>query len=621
MLSALTALTATVATLGDFTALSSAITALVATVDGKADASALTTLMAQVTTLGNTITAVSTSVTELTASLAATNEAAGLEVSAREALEVRVEDNEDGLTALARWTVKLTVGDLTGSIGLVNDGGTVRLVIAANRFAIVRPGVTTLTTDDVIFGVETADPNDPTDTDKVVMKSAFIARASIDVAHIVDGFLTNLTADKGTIRHALIERGDIFDLTVGNVIQSDNYQSLSDGFRITRDGAAEFNDFVLTPSIISNVRNAQVLVTVTLDGLLISNTWRAVAIPTDISTFDALLVLGLGDDRSGFGTASREVLIDLIPGPNEDIDASSIAWRTIGGSLALLVNVLGSRNAADDVNLFIRKNDTGTILYFYEENSNFRLKGLLGLIGPASDNELVGSLAPGSPGVPTDLAVSGTLSNQQYSWLRPAFIGSGLTLYRWSLTRYASGGMDGITEAEFATGTTGTTTSFLRTTALPSLGSFNEYRLYVRAEGSGGNSEYARLSFRQADFGSLPDPDIDTDVVSLSITEGSSGTIRVRLTSQPASNVTVQASENDPDITVSPSSRAFTTSNWNSYQNFTVSAPQDSDTSQDTALVTFQASGGSTDSVTISVSYYGRGCPDPGNSEGCGGCI
>ena len=92
----------------------------------------------------------------------ATDEAAALEVSAREALEVRVDSNEDGVTALARWTVKLTVGDLTGGIGLVNDGSTVRLVIAANRFAIVRPGMTTLTTDNVVFGVEAADPNDPT---------------------------------------------------------------------------------------------------------------------------------------------------------------------------------------------------------------------------------------------------------------------------------------------------------------------------------------------------------------------------------------------------------------------------------------------------------------------------
>ena len=83
------------------------------------------------------------------------------------------------------------------------------------------------------------------------MKSAYLARASIDIAHIVDGFLTNLTAEKGTIAQALIERADIFNLTLGNVIQSDNFVANLTGFRITRDGAAEFNSFVFTPNIVA----------------------------------------------------------------------------------------------------------------------------------------------------------------------------------------------------------------------------------------------------------------------------------------------------------------------------------------------------------------------------------
>ena len=85
-----------------------------------------------------------------------------------------------------------------------------------------------------------------------------------------------------------------------------------------------------------------------------------------------------------------------------------------------------------------------------------------------------------------------------------------------------------------------------------------------------------------------------------SVTEGSSTTVSVRLTSQPSGNVTLSASSDDTDLlTVSPSSRTFTTSNWNSTQNFTLSGVQDSDATDESVTVTYSASGGGYGDVEV----------------------
>lgn len=57
----------------------------------------------------------------------------------------------------------------------------------------------------------------------VVMDTAFINDASISVAKIKDAFLDNLTAAHGTLAFARIEKGNIFELTIGGVIKSDDY--------------------------------------------------------------------------------------------------------------------------------------------------------------------------------------------------------------------------------------------------------------------------------------------------------------------------------------------------------------------------------------------------------------
>ena len=81
---------------------------------------------------------------------------------------------------------------------------------------------------------------------------------------------------------------------------------------------------------------------------------------------------------------------------------------------------------------------------------------------------------------------------------------------------------------------------------------------------------------------------------SLPVDEGGSGTYTVKLDTQPTAAVTVTI--NDPtdnaDVSASPASLTFSTSNWAAAQTVTVSAAEDGDASQDTATVTHTVAGG-----------------------------
>ncbi len=80
---------------------------------------------------------------------------------------------------------------------------------------------------------------------------------------------------------------------------------------------------------------------------------------------------------------------------------------------------------------------------------------------------------------------------------------------------------------------------------------------------------------------------------SVEFDEGGSGTYTVVLESQPTATVTVGVSvAGDADVTVSPPSLAFTTSDWDEPRTVTVRAAQDVDAAGDTATVSHTVSGG-----------------------------
>ena len=93
-------------------------------------------------------------------------------------------------------------------------------------------------------------------------------------------------------------------------------------------------------------------------------------------------------------------------------------------------------------------------------------------------------------------------------------------------------------------------------------------------------------------------PGVTASPTSLTIDEGSTGTYTVALNTQPTAQVTVAIGSDNPDVTVSSSSLTFTTSNWDSAQTVTVTAGQDADTADDTAVLTLNPDGGDYASVS-----------------------
>ncbi len=81
---------------------------------------------------------------------------------------------------------------------------------------------------------------------------------------------------------------------------------------------------------------------------------------------------------------------------------------------------------------------------------------------------------------------------------------------------------------------------------------------------------------------------------SVSVNEGSTSTFTVRLAAQPTSDVTVNVTRTsgDTDLSVSGGGTlTFTTANWNTPQTVTLSAAEDADTVNGTAVFAVASSG------------------------------
>ena len=96
---------------------------------------------------------------------------------------------------------------------------------------------------------------------------------------------------------------------------------------------------------------------------------------------------------------------------------------------------------------------------------------------------------------------------------------------------------------------------------------------------------------------------IQTSVATLNVNEGASAQFGVRLASAPASNVTVNVARlsGDTDLSVTGGATlTFTPANFGTFQNVTISAAEDADTTNGTAV--FRASGTNLTSADVNVS-------------------
>ena len=97
-------------------------------------------------------------------------------------------------------------------------------------------------------------------------------------------------------------------------------------------------------------------------------------------------------------------------------------------------------------------------------------------------------------------------------------------------------------------------------------------------------------------------PELDLSTSSLEINEGGSSQYTVRLSTQPATNITVTITRHaDADLTLDKESLTFTAATWNQGQTVTVSADNDMDSDNDTAALLHTASGDEYENVTANV--------------------
>ena len=94
--------------------------------------------------------------------------------------------------------------------------------------------------------------------------------------------------------------------------------------------------------------------------------------------------------------------------------------------------------------------------------------------------------------------------------------------------------------------------------------------------------------------------DVTVSTTALTINEGATGTYTVVLDSQPTASVMVTPSKTgSSDVTFSPPTLTFTTSNWSTAQTVTVTTAQDSDAVDDSATISHAVTGGDYASLTV----------------------
>ncbi|PXL35869.1 hypothetical protein DMS60_20055 [Klebsiella variicola] len=90
------------------------------------------------------------------------------------------------------------------------------------------------------------------DTNKVYLNTAVIKNASIGTAMINDAAITSAKIGDAQITEAKVLNGAITNAKIGNVIQSNNFVGGSSGWRITKDGASEFNNVIVRGEVRAN---------------------------------------------------------------------------------------------------------------------------------------------------------------------------------------------------------------------------------------------------------------------------------------------------------------------------------------------------------------------------------
>ena len=194
---------------------------------------------------------------------------------------------------------------------------------------------------------------------------------------------------------------------------------------------------------------------------------------------------------------------------------------------------------------------------------------------------------PARPAKPGVLGTAGTTNSLDVSWTKPDLAG-GPEITGYNLHYRVMGQNTWIDETHSGTGTMATITG---------LNPGTEYEVEVQAKNGETPSAWSPTGNGSTGTTTTIDPGITVSPTALTVTEedttGDSYT--VVLDSLPTANVVITvAGHAGTDVTPTPTSLAFTTSDWDTAQTVTVTAGSDADTTNET--VTLTHSGASTDS-------------------------
>ena len=83
--------------------------------------------------------------------------------------------------------------------------------------------------------------------------------------------------------------------------------------------------------------------------------------------------------------------------------------------------------------------------------------------------------------------------------------------------------------------------------------------------------------------------------------EGTSNTFTVKLDGAPTNSQTVNISSNNSDVTLSPNTLTFNSSNYSTEQTVTINVAEDSDKTKDNCTITLSSSGVANKTVTLTI--------------------
>ncbi|MDP4546484.1 hypothetical protein [Marinobacter sp. MDS2] len=152
----------------------------------------------------------------------------------------------------SKYTLKLDVDGYVAGIGLMNDGATSELVVASDAVYFIDrgqsitafnpqtnyPSMAALRNTQFVFGYAQVEGQ---------KRFAINVPAYIPQLYVEAGMLKDLTVTRAKIANlavngAKIDIADIWELNIGNEVRSVPFTSGSQGWRIAKDGTAEFNN-------------------------------------------------------------------------------------------------------------------------------------------------------------------------------------------------------------------------------------------------------------------------------------------------------------------------------------------------------------------------------------------